>query len=557
MFKNVWLLIIFFLFSLRLHAAQLTILHTNDHHGHYIQDPKQKVFGMAARKTFVDQLRKKTKEKGGHVLVLSGGDINTGTPESDFFDAEPDFKAMNMIGYDAMALGNHEFDNPFKVILKQQNWAKFSFLAANIYLAKGKDKFERAHHKERDRPFSPYIVKKIGDKKVLLVGFTTEETAKFTKVKEVIFRPAVEEAKELLPKLVKKLKPDLVVVLSHLGYFVKGKHRGFPADYSLAKALGGKNVDIIIGGHTQKALVSPHIVNGVAIVQAGEWGKYLGKMDIDVQGNRKYKIKNYELLGVNYDPIASDFARPEDIAAKGKVKRVNIKEDPEVVSYLRSFYKKYPQKLDEEFAKLDSDFFGRGKGRGKETNLGRLISHSFCYITHGDVCFFNNGGLRISLTKGPITRRDILALMPFKNEVCHLKLKTKELVNYMEKIYKATKNRSTHYYGVRFKVAREKIIELSVNIEPNMHSLEPNKYLRPVYSKGQVIIDKVFDVASTCFLTKGRDGYPDMQKVRTHQKYHLNEGIDYTDALVFIDFLKQKKNIEGREYSKNTVMKID
>ena len=127
------------MFSVRLYATQLTLLHTNDHHGHYIQDPKQKVFGMAARKTFVDQLRKEAKEKGGHILVLSGGDINTGTPESDFFDAEPDFKAMNMIGYDAMALGNHEFDNPFEVILKQQSWAKFSFLAANIYLAKGKD----------------------------------------------------------------------------------------------------------------------------------------------------------------------------------------------------------------------------------------------------------------------------------------------------------------------------------------------------------------------------------------------------------------------------------
>ena len=69
---------------------------------------------MAARKTLIDQLRKEVKAEGQGVLLLSGGDINTGTPESDFFDAEPDFQAMNMMGYDAMSLGNHEFDNPLK-----------------------------------------------------------------------------------------------------------------------------------------------------------------------------------------------------------------------------------------------------------------------------------------------------------------------------------------------------------------------------------------------------------------------------------------------------------
>ena len=141
-----------------------------------------------------------------------------------------------------------------------------------------------------------------------------------------------------------------------------------------------------------------------------------------------------------------------------KVKFV-VKEDPKVSSYLRDFYKKYPVKLDEAFATIDSNFDGR-EGRGKETNLGRLISHSICYITHGDICFFNNGGLRIDLDKGTITRRDILALMPFNNELCHVKIKTKELVGYLEKIYKATKYRSTHFSGVRFTVEGDKIKDL-------------------------------------------------------------------------------------------------
>jgi 2',3'-cyclic-nucleotide 2'-phosphodiesterase (5'-nucleotidase family) len=238
----------------------------------------------------------------------------------------------------------------------------------------------------------------------------------------------------------------------------------------------------------------------------------------------------------------------------GKVKRVNIKEDSKVTKYPRKFYKKYPQKLDESFAVLDSDFLGRGKGRGRETNLGRLISHSFCYITNSDVCFFNNGGLRVDLDKGSVTRRDIMSLMPFGNEICHLKLKTKDLVNYIEKIYKATKKRSTHYYGVNFEVFKDKILELSVNIEENIHSLEDNKSLRPIYSRGNILINKTFDIATTCFLSRGRDGYPNMEKLKTHGKFSLNDGIDYTDALVFIDFLKQKKKVKGKEYLKKTVI---
>jgi 2',3'-cyclic-nucleotide 2'-phosphodiesterase (5'-nucleotidase family) len=167
---------------------------------------------------------------------------------------------------------------------------------------------------------------------------------------------------------------------------------------------------------------------------------------------------------------------------------------------------------------------------------------------------FNNGGLRVDLDKGSVTRRDILSLMPFGNEICHLKLKTKDLVNYIQKIYKATKKRSTHYYGVNFEVFKDKILELSVNIESNIHSLEANKFLRPVYSRGHVLINKTFDIATTCFLSRGRDGYPNMEKIKSHEKINLNDGIDYTDALIFIDFLKQKKKIKGKEYRKKTVI---
>ena len=104
---------------------KITILHTNDHHGHFWRSEYGE-YGLAAQKTLVDGIRKEVAEEGGSVLLLSGGDINTGVPESDLQDAEPDFRGMNLIGYDAMAVGNHEFDNPLSVLRQQEKMVQIS-----------------------------------------------------------------------------------------------------------------------------------------------------------------------------------------------------------------------------------------------------------------------------------------------------------------------------------------------------------------------------------------------------------------------------------------------
>ena len=121
---------------------KVTILHTNDHHGRFWHN-RHGEYGMAARKTLIDELRAQAQSEGAAVLLLSGGDINTGVPESDLLDAEPDFKGMSKIGYDAMAIGNHEFDNPLTVLDKQIAWANFPVLSANIYdKVTGKRKYQ-------------------------------------------------------------------------------------------------------------------------------------------------------------------------------------------------------------------------------------------------------------------------------------------------------------------------------------------------------------------------------------------------------------------------------
>jgi len=145
---------------------RVTILHTNDHHGRFWQNNNGE-YGMAARKTLIDNLREDVILNNGHSLLLSGGDINTGVPESDLQDAEPDFRGMNMLKYDAMAVGNHEFDNPLSVLRKQQEWAGFPFLSANIFDAN-----------TGERLLDAYKIFQIDDVKVAVVGFTTDDTIK-------------------------------------------------------------------------------------------------------------------------------------------------------------------------------------------------------------------------------------------------------------------------------------------------------------------------------------------------------------------------------------------
>jgi len=114
---------------------KLTVLHTNDSHGRFWHN-KYGEFGMPARSTAIKKIREEVKAAGGSVLLLSGGDINTGVPESDLLQAEPDILAMNKMAYDAMAMGNHEFDNPLDVLTQQQLWADFPFLSTKEILEK-------------------------------------------------------------------------------------------------------------------------------------------------------------------------------------------------------------------------------------------------------------------------------------------------------------------------------------------------------------------------------------------------------------------------------------
>ncbi|MBN2061563.1 MAG: 5'-nucleotidase C-terminal domain-containing protein [Deltaproteobacteria bacterium] len=388
---------------------KLTILHTNDQHGHF--RTSNYTGGVAAQSTLVNIVRAEVAEAGGHTLLLSAGDVNRGTPESDMLDAEPDFKAMNMIGYDAMALGNHEFDKLYKeVLLKQIGWAEFPLLSANVInQATGEPLVE------------PYIIKQFEGLKVAIFGLTTEEVpiiATPEYVEDLEFKNAIDTAKILVPKL--RGEADIVIALTHLGFKEGGYgYIGFDAtsDVELAGAVQG--IDVIVGGHTHDALEQPEVVCNTLIVQAGEYGKYVGRLDLTVDSDANTVTEHtYNLLPVN---------RTKRITYNDKNYYMYVGtayvEDPQIVELLSPYLARSDELLSrpigEALLRLDGD---RKLVRSQETNMGNLITDAMRVKTGADIAFQNGGGIRASIEAGTITYRDLLTVQSFGNTLVIIKM---------------------------------------------------------------------------------------------------------------------------------------
>ncbi|EGQ7854832.1 bifunctional UDP-sugar hydrolase/5'-nucleotidase [Vibrio vulnificus] len=511
---------------------KLTVLHTNDHHGRFWQN-KYGEYGMAARKTLIDELRAEIQAEGGSVLLLSGGDINTGVPESDLQDAEPDFKGMSKIGYDAMALGNHEFDNPLDVLMKQKEWANFPMLSANIY-----DK------KTGERMFQAYEMFDKQGIKIAVIGLTTEDTAKLGNpefIGAIDFRDPKEEAKKLIAELKETEKPDLIFAVTHMGHYEDGK-RGInaPGDVALARYLNEGDLDMIVGGHSQEpvCMEAPNVVkknfkpadeckpdqqNGTYIVQAHEWGKYVGRAD--------YEFRNGELRMVSYDLIPVNLKKKVEV--DGKSQRVfiesEIKEDDALLEFLRPYQEKGQEQLNVKIADTNGKLEGdRNVVRFQQTNLGRLIAVSHMERAKADFAVMNSGGVRDSIDAGEVTYKDVLTVQPFANILTYTDMTGKEVLDYLNVV--ATKPVDSGAYaqfaGISMTVANGKVSNVFIG----------GKQLR---------LDETYRFTVPSYNAAGGDGYP---KLTGHPGY-VNTG--FVDAEVLKEFLEKNSPIDVNKFAPN------
>ncbi|MCX8057797.1 MAG: 5'-nucleotidase C-terminal domain-containing protein [Spirochaetes bacterium] len=465
----------------------LALLHTNDTHGRILPFNYNRIddqAGMPARATFINQIRKDYE----NVLILDAGDFNTGTLESNYFKAEPDVLGMNYMGYDAVCLGNHEFDNDLSILKKQMELAKFPFLSANVFTKEGKYLGK------------PYIIKDFKGFKVAIFGLTTNETLKIGNpsiIKDLIIKNEVEVAKSLVPEL--KKQADIVIALVHMGIY-NDDIEGYGSKW-LARNIPG--IDVIVDGHTHTYLREPIKINNTFIVQAADWGRYVGRAVI--------KIQNMKVIGFEWIPvpinIKGSFKNQDGstfisyINHKGEAdQNAFFKQDEGLLKILMPYKDKVKEILAEKIGVSEGEF-PNDNVRKMETELGDLVADSMLWFTKKfgvDFALQNGGGIRKALPAGEISKGLIYEILPFDNTIVIVELKGSdviELFNYIATIPNGAGAFPQVSDGVTFTINYQtgKCENILINGKP----IDPNK---------------IYKIATNSYLATGGDGYTIFKK---------------------------------------------
>ena len=383
----------------------ITILHTNDMHAHMLPDKKGK--GGAGNLTaYFSDVRKKER---GNVLILDAGDMTQGSAVSTIFKGKPIFEIMNTMGYDAAALGNHEFDNGSALIAEYRRIADFPLISGSAIVG-GKMVAD-----------APYLIFEINGVNIGVLGITTTgavaENTEFLTAQETIDR--------YLPEL--NRKTAIVIALTHIG---------IKPDRILAEANAG--IDLIVGGHSHTALQQPEQIGDTIIVQAGAQGRYAGRLDLTYDtANDRITTYTGRLIPMPADGLTADHATVTIVDAwEAKVAdKVNIRIGQNPVEVPVHEFKSHIERI------------------WRET-----------YQT--DFAIQNKGGTRGKLSAGDILVKDIYRIMPFDNTIVILQLTRAQVAEEIEDIQfdtqkplytVATSSYNARYLTRKYKLAEERI----------------------------------------------------------------------------------------------------
>ncbi len=480
----------------------ITILHTNDHHGHpvaFYDYPAGGQGGLPAQATLVKEVR----AENDYVMVLSAGDFNTGRPESNFFKAEPDIIGMNYIRYDALAMGNHEFDPSPADMQKQIADSNFPWLCANVVDENG-DYIDNV---------VPYIIKDYKTFKVAIIGLmgtSTEDTGNPANIEGYVFRDEVEVANELVPML--KEQADIVIALVHVGLYdseEEGSRR-------IAAQVPG--LALVVDGHThtkvEEAVMVKNVVTGldVPIVQAKHWGLYMGKATISFM-NGDVTDFAYELLPVN----VKTREKLDDGSSVYHFVGKEYANDKELLSLLIPYVDKVDAVLNEVIGSATAPFLNSDT-RKMETPIGNLVADSmqwFCTSQNlkTDFAFQNGGGIRTAIADGEIQKSTIYEVLPFDNSVSISTLKGSDVIE----LFALTPGNVTH--GAMPQVSKE--VSFTIDVANNMvEDLLING--KPVDPNAE------YRIATNSYLSAGGDGY----KIFKNAVEYYDTSLMQRDALI-------------------------
>lgn len=350
----------------------LTIIHTNDVHSHY--KPSKGPFGLggvARIATIVKNIRKEAPAS----LLFDGGDWSEGSIYYNLDGGRTALEILNAMGYDATVLGNHDWLNgpDHLVDLFKQNPPKYYVLGANLNLSK----FKRAT--ELPEKFASYHVFEAGGVRVGVIGVETFERIYDKYLKPITIEFPYPIVRKAAARLKHEFGADIVVVISH---------NNWPINKYIA---GLANVDIVIHAHDHQKHAKPLVVERrgkrAVAVEAGQWGQYVGRLDIMVDTDEKnFEVKNYKLVQVDS----------------------TIVEDPKIAAmvsgYDKEIVKKYGDIFGDHVADNEIDLWQHENNEGL---WGNLLTDAYREFTHADVAFeqvsFTVGGLH----RGQLSTADI------------------------------------------------------------------------------------------------------------------------------------------------------
>ena len=456
----------------------LTILHTNDIHAHLENIPYLH--------TAIKEERKKDKQ----ALLLDAGDVFSGTLFFNQYLGQADAELMNKIGYNAMTLGNHEFDKGSGVLAEFIKALSFPVVSSNVDVGLDGDLAPLMRNRIPDNAeggkIYPAIIHTVRGVKVGIIGVTTEDTANISDPgKEIEFQNGRRRVMEEVSKL-QAMGVRHIILLSHLGLL---------QDKRIAQTV--KGLDIIIGGHSHSKLTTPLVYNvktePTLIVQAHEYGKALGKVHATFS-------KEGVLTDWNGGVI--------EVLAQDDHGKELFPPDPWAEDRIAQLMKPIEQLKIKTIGRTTVPLIGvRHDVRTKETNLGNLITDSMLekanQFAPTQIAFQNGGGIRNSIDRGTITIGEVLEVLPFGNALVTLELTGEEILQALEHSVAKVGEEAGQFLQVS---------GLSFHFDP----------AKPV---GERIIDahvqgeridrtKMYRVATNAFLANGGDGFTMFQNAK-------------------------------------------
>ena len=413
-------------------SSTLQILHTNDIHGRFeYKDDREPSIGFSRLKTKVDELR----AKNPNTLLLDAGDTTHGTVDITLSNGEAMIDLMNVLGYDAMAPGNHDFNYGYKQLLKLKGQAKFPVLAANVIREKdGKSDFEA------------YTIKELNGMKVGIFGLATEETKYKSNPKNtegIAITDYIKASKDAVAAL-KKEKVDIIVALSHIGIDQESE----VTTKDIAAKVEG--IDLIVDGHSHTALPEGIVVGKTLIVQTGAHLSNLGVVEIDFKDGKVSSKKASLFSAADSKDLVADEAVSKKLEA--------MKEKNEVIKQ-------------EIIGKTNIDLVGeRDIVRTKESTLGNVITDAMLKASGADVALTNGGGIRASIPKGEVTLGGVMNAFPFTNFLSVIEVTGQDILDALEHgvdSYPGTAGKFPHVAGMKYvfnpdKAAGERVVDVKI-----------------------------------------------------------------------------------------------